>query len=83
MRLCELREKEVINVCTCRCIGFVMDVDIDECTGCVRALIIPGPCKMWGLFGREFEFVIPWCNIKCIGPDVILVELKEEEKKKL
>lgn len=48
MRICDLREKEVVNVCTCHCIGFVMDVDIDECTGCVKALIVPGPAKFWG-----------------------------------
>ncbi len=33
MRLCELREKEVINICTCRCIGCVMDVDINNYRG--------------------------------------------------
>ncbi|MCI8893396.1 MAG: YlmC/YmxH family sporulation protein [Lachnospiraceae bacterium] len=79
MRICDLREKEVVNVCTCHCIGFVMDVDIDECTGCVRALIVPGPAKFWGIFGREFEYVIPWKDIVKIGPDIILVEIKEEK----
>ena len=48
MRLCELREKEVINVCNCECLGFVVDIDIDICTGMVLALIIPGYGKCWG-----------------------------------
>lgn len=80
MRICDLREKEVINVCTCQCIGYVMDVDIDECNGCVRALIVPGPARFCGIFGREFEHVIPWRDIVRIGPDIILVEIKEEKR---
>ena len=33
MRICDLKQKEVINVCTCGCIGCVSDVDIDPRTG--------------------------------------------------
>lgn len=82
MRLCELRDKKVINVCDCCCLGHVMDLDIDECNGCIRALIIPGPAKFWGLFGRDCEFCIPWRDVVRIGPDIILVEVKIEEIKK-
>ncbi|MFP3153647.1 YlmC/YmxH family sporulation protein [Lachnospiraceae bacterium ZAX-1] len=82
MRICELKEKEVINVCDCKCIGFVVDVDIDEYSGCVRALIVPGQARLWGIFGRECEYIIPWCNIVRIGPDIILVDVKEEDIKK-
>ena len=53
MRICELREKEVINICNCECLGFVVDVDIDECTGCVRALIIPRCGKCSDLWEKE------------------------------
>ena len=79
MRLCELREKDVINVCDCRCLGHVMDLDLDECNGCIRALIIPGPDRFWGFFGRDCEFFIPWCDIVKIGPDIILVDVKDDE----
>ncbi len=75
MRLCELREKEVINICNCECLGFVVDVDIDECTGMVLALIIPGCGKCFGLFGRGSDLVIPWKQVVKIGPDIILVEI--------
>lgn len=81
MRICDLRDKEVINVCTCKCIGYVADVDIDVCNGKVCALIVPGPARLWGIFGREFEYVIPWCDIVKIGEDIILVELKDPKKK--
>lgn len=43
MRLCELRQKEVINVCSCASLGYVIDVDIDPKSGQVLALIVPGP----------------------------------------
>lgn len=82
MRLCEMKEKEVINICNCKCLGFVIDVDIDECTGCILALIIPGCGKMWGLLGRGSELVIPWKQVVKIGPDIILVELPEPKPQK-
>ena len=36
MRFCDLTEKEVINVCDCKCLGNVHDLDIDECDGRIR-----------------------------------------------
>lgn len=80
MRFCELKEKEVINICDCRCLGFVADIDIDPCNGCIIALIIPGCGKCWGLFGRGNETVIPWNQVCKIGPDIILVEIPEHKK---
>ena len=79
MRLCELQEKEVINVCDCKCLGNVMDIELDEETGCILSIIVPGPCKLFGIFGHEFEYCIPWKCIVRIGSDIILVEMKEEE----
>ena len=81
MRLCELREKDVINVCNCECLGFVVDIDIDVCTGVVLALIIPGCGKMWSMFGRGSELLIPWSQVVRVGPDIILVEIPEPEPK--
>ena len=49
MRFCDLTEKEVINVCDCKCLGNVHDLDIDECDGRIRALIVQGR-KMVRLF---------------------------------
>ena len=31
MRLCELENKEVINACDCKKLGYVVDLIIDEC----------------------------------------------------
>lgn len=79
MRIYDLKQKEVINICDCVRLGCVIDVDFDECTGCIRALILPGPGKGWSFWGRDMEYVIPWCQVKQIGADIILVEVEVEK----
>lgn len=76
MRLCDLRQKEVINVCTCSSMGCVIDVEIDPKTGQVKALIVPGPGKFPAFFGRDNECIIPWKSICQIGEDIILVQIE-------
>ena len=75
MRICDLRQKEVINICTCRRLGFVSDMEFDLCSGCIRAIIVPGVGKFWGIFGRNTEYVIPIGKICCVGEDIILVKI--------
>lgn len=77
MRLCELRQKEVINICSCTSLGCVIDVDIDPKNGQIQALIVPGPGRFPYFWGREQEYRIPWNCICQIGDEIILVELKE------
>lgn len=79
MRLGEMQEKEVINLCDCKRLGYVSDLVIDECKGCIIAIILPGESKFCGLFGNHSEFVIPFECIKKIGPDIIMVEICEEK----
>lgn len=79
MRLWDLKQKEVINICDCCKIGCVSDIIINENTGCVEALIVPGPGKIWGFLGRETEYIIPWCDVKQIGCDIILVKVDLEK----
>lgn len=80
MRLCELENKEVINACDCRKLGYVADLIIDECKGCIEALVIPKAGKFCGFFSDGSEYVIPFKCIKKIGSDIILVEIHEEKK---
>lgn len=82
MRIYELRQKEVINVCDCQRLGYVCDIEFDPKTGCIEAIIVPGPCKIWGILGRDHEYIIPFCRIKQIGPDVVLVEIDAKESLK-
>lgn len=78
MRFFELRQKEVINICTCKSLGCPVDIIIDGKCGKVCSLIIPGPGKLLGMLGRDCEYVIPWECVVQIGDDIILVEIKEE-----
>ena len=80
MRICELKQREVINVKDCKRLGFVGDVDFDISTGKMLAIIVPGPGCVWGFLGREKEYIIPFCDICQIGDDIILVRLKEERE---
>lgn len=79
MRVCELKQKEVINICTCKTLGCPLDVEFDCKTGVIQALIVPVPGKMCGLFGPASEYVIPFACIRQIGEDIILVEIQEEK----
>ena len=82
MRICDLREKEVINVCDGERLGYVEDMIFDLCKGCISHIIVPGPCKFFGIFGREEEVVIELSCIRQIGADVILVDISVERAKK-
>lgn len=78
MRLFELRQKEIINICTCRSLGCPVDLDFDPRNGRIMAMIVPGPARICGFFGRDNEYIIPWDCIRQIGEDIILVEINED-----
>jgi YlmC/YmxH family sporulation protein len=75
MRISELKTKEVINICDCRRLGYVGDVDFDMESGCLLAIIVPGPGCFCGFLVREKEYIIPFCDIRQVGPDIILVNV--------
>ena len=79
MRVTELHCKEVICVTTGARLGFVSDLEIRIPEGEVTAIVVPGPCRFFGVLGRNDDFVIPWNCIKRIGPDIILVDIKPDE----
>ncbi|MGO5052656.1 PRC-barrel domain-containing protein [Lachnospiraceae bacterium LCP25S3_G4] len=79
MRLCELRDKDVINTCNCKRLGCVVDLEIDMCKGCIEAIIVPGPGRICGFLGNESVYIIPYECIKRVGPDIILVDICEEK----
>lgn len=79
MRICELREKEVINVCNCRRLGNVADLVFDICNGCIEAIVVPGPGRLCSFLGADNEYVIPFDCIKKIGEDIIFVDICEEK----
>lgn len=82
MRLCDFKQKEVINICTCRSLGCISDLEIDCDCGSILALIVPGPGKLCWFLGRDTEFIIPWECIVQIGADIILVKIEEDKCRK-
>lgn len=74
LRLSDLRYREVINISTGGRLGFVGDAILDAQTGQILALVVPGPARFFGLFGREDDYILPWCCIKCLGEDIILID---------
>ena len=76
MRFSELRYKEIINICDGRRLGYVCDAEVEFPAGEIKALIVPGPARFFGLFGREPDFLIPMECITRTGADIILVEIQ-------
>ena len=73
-RFTQLRRKEVINLCDgCR-LGCVGDVEVKLPEGEVRALIVFGPSRFFGLFGRGEDYYIPCDCIQKFGDDIILID---------
>ena len=79
MRICELHDKEVVNVKDVCILGCVVDIEFDCKTGCICALIVPGPTRFCGLFGRDIEYIIPYKCVMNIGEDAILVDVVLEK----
>jgi len=70
----ELKRKEVINICDGSRLGFVGDLEICVPEGEVKAIIVFGPCRFFGLFGRGEDYYIPWECIQKFGDDIILID---------
>ena len=73
-RIAELRYKEVISVTDGSRFGYVGDIEVDLESGQVRALVVPGRLRLFGLLGREEDRVFPWEAVRRFGADTILVE---------
>ena len=59
-------------------LGYVCDAEFDDNEGRLISLITPGKAKLFGLLGRDDDYVLPWTCIARIGSDIILVDSKEE-----
>ena len=72
----DFKHKEVINITDARRLGYVQDVCADLETGRITAIIVPGGSnKLANFFSSANDIVIKWEQIKCIGDDLILVEI--------
>ena len=71
----DFKHKEEININNGKRLGYVQDVCADLETGMITSIIVPGSNKIMSFFNQNNDIVIPWQNIKCIGDDLILVEI--------
>lgn len=78
LNTCDLREKEVINLCDGTRLGCPSDFEFSSCDGKICSIVIVRPTGFCGL-GRGRELVIPWNKIECLGEDAILVRLSSAE----
>ena len=76
----DFKHKEVVNINNGKRLGYVQDVCADLETGTITSIIVPGSNKVLNLFSQNNEIVIPWQNIKCIGDDLILVEIWKDSQ---
>ncbi|MBQ9625414.1 MAG: YlmC/YmxH family sporulation protein [Clostridia bacterium] len=73
------QKKQVINVCDGHCLGTIKDLEIDSNTGQILSIIVPDKKGLLGLFGFNRDYVVPWCDIRKIGDDVIMVDINGKE----
>ena len=71
----DFKHKEVININDGKRLGYVQDVCADLKSGSIISIIVPGGNKFLSMFSNSNDIVIPWEKIKCIGDDIILVEI--------
>lgn len=76
LKASDLTQKEVINLTDGKRIGLITDLDVDLKKGKINAVVIPASGRFMGVFSKEHELEISWEQIRKIGEDVILVELK-------
>lgn len=74
----ELRYKEVIDIHTGFRLGYICDVELDDAEGRVVSLITPGRAKLFGLLGREDDYVSHGAASSRSGSDIVLIEAKGE-----
>ncbi len=71
-----LKNKEVVNICDGRRLGFVIDGQLDILQGKLISIIVPGECNFLGI-SKGDDILIPWEHIERIGDDIILVKVND------
>lgn len=77
LSFCNLRNKEVINICDGKRLGNIIDLVFDTCYAKVTGIVVPSDKGIINLFKPCNDLFIPYSRICKIGKDIILVELTE------
>ena len=76
MSFSELRTKEVVNARDGRRLGHVIDLHFCQQNAQIEAIVVPAGFSVRdAIRGVRDGFAIPWKDIRCIGEDVILVDV--------
>ena len=75
LSFCELRAKEVVNVCDGKRLGNIIDLTFSSRTGEVTGIVVPYGKGLFSILKNNQDIFIPFSRIIKIGKDVILVEL--------
>ena len=84
MKLSLMGGKEIVNLYDGSRLGIIAESDllIDEKSGKIAALLIPGEKSLLSLFSNNSFFEIPWESIKKIGNDMIIIEMEDNKIKR-
>lgn len=72
---CELRNKDVVNICDGKNLGNIIDMMIDSTCGRVVGIVVPCSKGLFNIFKSNNEIFIPYNRICKIGKDIILVDI--------
>lgn len=75
LTFCDLRAKEVVNICDGKLLGNIIDIVFDSCSARIAGIVVPGEKTFFSFFKNNPDIFIPFNRIRKIGKDVILVEL--------
>lgn len=78
----DIRSKEIINVRTGTKLGYADDIEFDTGDMSVKALVVYGRYRFFGLMGRDDDLVIKCKDIDIIGTDTILISADESNVSK-
>ncbi len=72
LTMCELREKDVINICDGKKLGYICDVEIEADCGRITAIYVSD--RFFSLNGSKNCIKLKWDTIRCIGEDTVLAD---------
>lgn len=76
MKLSELQRKNIVELSTGKIVGKIIDVDFNIDDGKLKGFVIERSKYLKNIFSGDTDIIIKYEEIKKIGEDVILVEVK-------
>ncbi len=77
LSFCDLRAKEVVNMCDGKKLGNIIDLIFDSTCARITGLVVPCEKSFLSFLKNNNDIFIPYRCIRKIGTDIILVELTQ------